>query len=121
MLERLIGPALGITIAVAALTAITTAQEQNGTEVEITNSNTKPSLVNIVVCIEWEDAVGYAETWIELEEALELEPGVSLSCGLLLGEANGRVYIAMDRSSDGLYAGISSIPTGWVITKTVEE
>lgn len=106
MIERLIGLVLGAIVVIAFVTA--PAAITNDTEVEITQDT--------VVCIEWEDAVGYAETWIELEEALELDPGVSTSCGIFLGEVNGRVYIAMDRSSDDLYAGISSIPTGWVIS-----
>lgn len=70
---------------------------------------------NPVVCVKWEDATGYAETWITVEEIAELEPAIATSCGVLVYEDEKRVWLAMDHDGEGYYAGISSIPKSWVL------
>lgn len=67
-----------------------------------------------VTCVVWEDSTGYAETWIDYEEVLELVPAIVTSCGLLVYENETRIVLAMDLSQDGYYAMISSIPKGFI-------
>lgn len=76
-----------------------------------------------VVCVKWEDATGYEETWITLEEVLELEPARPTSCGIVVAETEERIFLAMDIDDSDpnygvVYAMISSIPRGWIIKRT---
>lgn len=73
------------------------------------------------ICVVWEDATGYSDTWITLEEILELEPAIPTSCGILVAETEERIYLAMDYDGEGYYAGISTIPAGWIISRTDKE
>lgn len=70
------------------------------------------------VCIVWEDAAGYPDTWVSAKEILVLiEPPSIISCGWVIMYDEDRVWMGSDRNDQGgvaYYAGISSIPKGWI-------
>lgn len=69
------------------------------------------------VCILWEDAATYHHTWISVETILKIKPPSVASCGWVVKETDERIWMALDMTLDdgvAYYAGIASIPRGWI-------
>lgn len=80
---------------------------------------TPVTMKSIVTCVIWEDSTGFAETWLTTEEVLELDPGFVTSCGFVVAKTEKRIWLALDHyeeDGESYWSGITSIPSGWIIS-----